>query len=144
MTPSECLFFVHLYFACKSYLNTKTKNELDKALDLNMTWLPDFKDLPRTAASDKVLRNKAFNIAANLKYDGYQRDLASMVHKFFDKKSARANTSGGTIKIGFLSIQPPSDSDKELHKPVIEKFEKRKVYSSFRITFGMVSYQICN
>ena len=47
----------------------------------------DFKDLARRTASDKVLRDKAFNIAKNPKYDGYQRGLASMVYKF-DKKSA--------------------------------------------------------
>ena len=45
-----------------------------------------FKDLAKRTASDKVLRDKAFNIAKNLKYDGYQRGLASMVYKFFDKK----------------------------------------------------------
>ena len=49
----------------------------------------DFKDLARRRASDKVLRDKAFNIAKNPKYDGYQRGLASMVYKFFDKKSLR-------------------------------------------------------
>ena len=48
----------------------------------------DFKDLAKRIASDKVLRNKAFNIAKNLRYDGYQRGLAFMVYKCFDKKSA--------------------------------------------------------
>ena len=48
----------------------------------------DFKDLAKITASDKVLRDKVFNIAKNHKYDGYQRGLASMVYKFFDKKSA--------------------------------------------------------
>ena len=47
----------------------------------------DFKELARRTASDKVLRDKAFHIAKNPKYDGYQRGLASMVYKFFDKKS---------------------------------------------------------
>ena len=47
----------------------------------------DFKDLKRRAASDTILRDKAFNIAKNPKYDGYQRELASMVYKIFDKKS---------------------------------------------------------
>ena len=47
----------------------------------------DFKDLKRRTASGKVLRDKAFNIAKNAKYDRYQRGLASMVYKFFDKKS---------------------------------------------------------
>ena len=46
----------------------------------------DFKDLARRTSSDKLLSNKAFNIAKNPKYDGYQRDLASMIYKFFDKK----------------------------------------------------------
>ena len=48
----------------------------------------DFKDLTRRTASDKILCNKAFNIAKNPKYDGYQRGLASMVYKFFDKKTS--------------------------------------------------------
>ena len=47
----------------------------------------DFKDLARRTTSDKVLRDKAFNIAINSKYDGYQRGLASIVYKFFDKNS---------------------------------------------------------
>ena len=47
----------------------------------------DFKDLGRRTASDKVLRDKAFNIAKNPKYDGYQRGPASMVYSIFDKKS---------------------------------------------------------
>ena len=53
----------------------------------------DFKDLTRRTASDKILRDKAFNLAKNSKYDGYQRGLASIVYKFFDKKS-----SGSSIK----------------------------------------------
>ena len=47
----------------------------------------------RRAASDKILRGKAFNIAKNPRYDGYQRGLASMVYKIFDKE-----TSGSDIK----------------------------------------------
>ena len=64
------------------------KNELDKACFQHDMAYGDFKDLARRAASDKVLRDKAFSIAKNSKYDGYQRGLASMVYKFFDKKSA--------------------------------------------------------
>ena len=45
----------------------------------------DFKDLTRRTVCDKILCDKAFNIAKNQKYDGYQRSLASMVFKFFDK-----------------------------------------------------------
>ena len=62
------------------------KNELDKACFQHDMAYGDFKELKRRTASDKVLRDKAFNIAKNPKYDGYQRGLASMVYKFFDKK----------------------------------------------------------
>ena len=55
------------------------KNELDKACFQHDMAYGDFKDLARRTASDKVLRDKAFNIAKNSKYDGYQRRLASMV-----------------------------------------------------------------
>ena len=48
----------------------------------------DFKDLAKGTASDKILRDKSFNIAKNLKCNGYQRGLAFMVYNFFDKKSA--------------------------------------------------------
>ena len=74
----------------------------------------DFKDLKRRAGSDKVLKDKAFNIAKNPKYDGYQRGLASMVYNFFDKKS-----TGSGVNI-------PSEFNKqlaeELHKSIIRKF----------------------
>ena len=45
------------------------------------------KDLKKTTQSDIVLKNKALKIASNPKYNGYERGLASMVYKFFDKKS---------------------------------------------------------
>ena len=47
----------------------------------------DFKDLSRKTTFDKVLHDKAFNIAKNPKYDGYQRGPVSMVYKVFDKKA---------------------------------------------------------
>ena len=46
-----------------------------------------FKDLTRRRASDKILHSKAFNIAKNPKYNGYQRGLASMLYKFFDQNT---------------------------------------------------------
>ena len=67
--------------------------------------------------------DKAFNIAKNTKYDGYQRSLASMVYKYFDKK-----TSGGAIKNENMSNKELAE---ELHKPVIRKLNERKVHSSF-------------
>ena len=48
----------------------------------------DFKDLPRRTAAAKVLRDKAFSIAKSPRYDGYQSGLASMIYKYFDKKTA--------------------------------------------------------
>ena len=74
----------------------------------------DFKDLKRRTACDKILRDKAFNIAKNPKYDGYQRGLVSMVYKYFDKKSTG---SGINIPLEFNEQLP-----KELHKPIIRKF----------------------
>ena len=52
----------------------------------------DFKDLPRKTASDNALRGKAFEIAKDPKYDGYQRGLASMVYKLLDKKCRKTVT----------------------------------------------------
>ena len=61
------------------------KNELDNACFQHDVAYGNFKDLKRRTASDKVLRDKAFDIAKNPKYDGYQLGLASMVYKFFHK-----------------------------------------------------------
>ena len=83
----------------------------------------DFKYLARRTASDNVLRDKAFNIAKNPKNDGYQRGLASMVCKFFDKRSAGSSVNTHTNN-GKLA--------EELHKPIIKKFLKRTVYSRFK------------
>ena len=80
----------------------------------------DFKDLPRRTAADKVLWVKAFNIARNPSYDGYQYTLASMVHKFFDKKS-----SGSRVKSEIMSSQELTE---ELDKPIIRKFETLEEY----------------
>ena len=84
----------------------------------------DFKDLARRAASDKVLKDIAFNIAKNPKYDGYQRGLAFMVYKLFDKKQ---KGSGVNIPLKFNE-----QLAEELFKPIIRKFKKRTVYSGFK------------
>ena len=73
------------------------QNELDKACFQHYMAYGDFKDLTRGTASDKILRDKAFNIATNPKCDRYQCGLASMVYKFFDK------TFGSGIKNGNIS-----------------------------------------
>ena len=63
-----------------------TKYKLDKACFQHDMAYGDVKDLAKRKASNKVLRDKTFNIAENLKYDGYQKGLAYMVYKLFDKK----------------------------------------------------------
>ena len=64
------------------------KNKLDKACFAHDAAYSDSKGLTKRTVADKILRNRAFNIAKDQKYDEYQRGLASMVYKFFDKKSA--------------------------------------------------------
>ena len=81
------------------------------------------KDLVKRTQSDKALRDKAFIIASDPKYDGQQRGLASLVYKFFDKKSSRSGITTNEFNYQLAN---------ELHKPVIKRFKKRKVYSSFK------------
>ena len=93
----------------------------------------DFKDLARRTASDKVLRDKTFNIAKNSKYDRYQRGLASMVYKFFDKKWASlADKSAAGSGVASNEIKQNLQLAEELHKPVIRNFKKRTVYPEFK------------
>ena len=92
------------------------KNELDKACFQHDMAYGDFKDLKRRTASDKILRDKTFNIAKNPKYDGYQRGLASMVYKFFDKKSTGIGVN--THENNERSL----DLAEELHEPIIRKY----------------------
>ena len=73
------------------------------------------------------MRNKAFKIASDQKYDGYQRGLASMVYKCFDKKS-----QGSSRSLQVATNNENIQLHEELHKPIIRKFKKRKVYSSFK------------
>ena len=80
------------------------------------------KDLARGTESDKVLRDKAFEIATSPKYDGYQRGLASIVYKFFDKKYSESG----------IATEPNYQLENKLHIQIIKKFKRRKVYSSFR------------
>ena len=96
------------------------RNELDKACFQQDSAYADNKDLINRTEADKVLRDKAYDIASNPEYDGYQRELASMVYKFFDKKSMGSGINSSLILAD------------ELHKPVIKKINKRKVYSQLK------------
>ena len=97
------------------------RNELDKACFQHYMAYGKSKDLAKTQ-SDKILRDKAFKIANDPKYDGYQRGLASMVYKFFDKTS-----SGSGVE-----TEPNYQLSNELYCQIIGKFKRRKVYSLFR------------
>ena len=97
------------------------KNELDKPCFQHDMAYGDFKDLKRRTASDKTLRDKAFNIAKNPKHDGYQRGLAFMVYKFFDKKSAGAGVNVHANNERPLDLATKKLAE-ELHKPIIRNF----------------------
>ena len=98
-------------------------NELDKACFTHDATYSDSKDLTKRTVADKILKNKAFDVAKDSKYDGYQSGLASMVDKFFDSK-----VSGSGPK-----LMPENEQlANELYNPIIRKFEKRKVYSAFK------------
>ena len=102
------------------------RNELDKACFQHDSAYADSKYLVSRTQADKILRDKAYNIASNPSYDGYQRGLASMVYTFFNKKSALLadkSTMGGNLNLELAN---------ELHKPIIRKLNKRKVYSSYK------------
>ena len=93
------------------------KNELDKACFQHDMAYGGFKDLKRRAFSDKVLGDKAFDLAKNPKYDGYQRGLASMVYKFFDKKSKGSGVN--------IEMKHNEQLAEELHKPIIRNLKKK-------------------
>ena len=82
----------------------------------NMIWLMEILKIQQ---EDKVLRDKAFNIANSPKYDGYQRGLASMIYMFFDKKSTGSGVNNG--------IKPNIQLTSELHRPIIRNLKKRTV-----------------
>ena len=135
------------YSACESFTKNKERikkfketgdtkyiyrNELDKACFQHDMAYGDLKNLAKRTASDKVLRDKAFNVAKNPKYDGYQRGLASMVFKFFDKKSASGiGITTLAYNQHYLDLTTQQLA-KELHKPIFKKYKKRTAYSGFK------------
>ena len=109
-------------------INLLYRNALDKACLKHDAAYAKYKDVKNRLIADDKLQNSAYNIASNPKYDGYQRDLASMVYKFFNSKVAPRNTKTISVK----GIKSNKILAEELHKPVIRKFNKRKVYSQFK------------
>ena len=124
------------------------KNELDKACFVHDAAYSDSKDLTKRTVADKILKNKAFDIAKDPKYDGYQRGLASMVYKFFDSKVASPDKKsvGSGAKHVNTKITPRNEQlADELHKPIIRKLKKKREYiQHLKIMFGVLIYQIYN
>ena len=104
------------------------KNELDKACFQHDMAYGKSKDLIKRTQSDKVLKDKAFKIANNPNYDGYQKGLASMVYKFFDKKSK----GSGMID------EPNYQLANELHNQLLENLKKEKFIHYLEIIFGVL------
>ena len=100
------------------------RNELDKACFQHNSAYADHKDLINRTEADKVLRDKVYDIASNPEYDGYQRGLASMVYKFFDKKS----TGSGIASSSILAD--------ELHKLLLKNLIKEKYIHNLKIIYG--------
>ena len=97
-----------------------------------MTWLMGILNITRRTAFDKILCDKAFSIAKYLKYDGYQRRLASMVYKFFNKKGC-----GGATRISNKSaIENKNISNKKIvegwHILIIKKIQEKKSTITFK------------
>ena len=63
------------------------RNELDKDYFVDDAAYSESKDLAKSTISEKILKDRAYEIAINHGYHGYQRALASKVYKFFDKKT---------------------------------------------------------
>ena len=122
------------YNACGSFTKNKEriqetgdisyiyKNELEKTCFQHDMAYGDFEDLKRRTASDKVLRDKAFNIAKNLKYDGYQRGIASMFYKSFDKRSALLTSKSASSGDVNTEVKHTKQLAEELYKPIIRNF----------------------
>ena len=109
-------------------MNYIYKKDLDQACFAHDAAYSDSKYLTKRTVADKILRNRAFNIGKDPKYDGYQRRLASMVYTFFDKKS-----KGNGVKHVNSKLTPQNQQlAEELHKPIIKKFEIRKVHTAFK------------
>ena len=97
------------------------KNKLDKACFAHDAACSDSKYVAKRTISDRILKDKANEIAINPRYDGYRRRLASTVYKFFDKKTG-------------LVAKPSVKEEvaQKVHRPVTNKFKRKKVYARLK------------
>ena len=126
-TCSACAPFTRNKERIENFMQTGNtdftyKNELDKACFQHEVAYGKLKDLTRRTQSENFLRDEAFKITSDLECDGYQRRLASMVYKIFDKKSSGSG----------VDPEPNYQLANKLYRQIIRTFKRRKVYSSFR------------
>ena len=114
-------------FTETSYLKHIYKNELDKACFAHDAAYSDSKYLAKRLISDMVLEDKFYKIAVNLKYDGSNRGLSSLVYKFFDEKA-----ESGVIATSKVGDSANEELAQELHKLVVKNFKRKKVYARFK------------
>ena len=103
------------------------RNELDKVSCAHDTAYSGSKDLAKRTISDMILKYRTYKISRTRGYDEYQEALASKVYKLFDKK-----TGSGAVETSRAEVSVNEQLAEELHKPVIKKFKKRKVYARFK------------
>ena len=134
-THSACRPFTKNKDKIQKFKETGNRNyiykyELDKPCFQHDMTYEDFKDLAKRTASDRVLRDKAFNIAKTPKYDGYQRGFASMVYKFFGKNSKENGVN--------IEVKHNEQLAEELHKPIIRTFRKQQFILDLKKIFGVL------
>ena len=105
----------HLLNIVKEFKNLGNKIYVDKGCFAHDAAYSDSKNLAKRTISDKILKDRSYEIAINSKYDGYQRALASMVNKFFDKKTGTRLSKNEKLS-------------EELHELVIKKKQKKKSF----------------
>ena len=133
-TYSTCGPFTKIKERIEKFMQTGNtnfiyRNELDKACFQHDMAYGLIKNLVKRTQSDNILKDKAFKIAIDPNYDGYQKGLASMAYKFFDKKSTSLNKSaslnkfskGSGIANKFANEQNYQLAN-QLHKSIIKKF----------------------
>ena len=100
------------------------KNRLDAACFQHEPAYNKYKDSVNRTQSDIVLKNKAYKIAVDPKYNGYERSLAAMVYKCFNEKSKGSGIESGN------RFPENKQLAEELHRQIIRNFQRRKLYSS--------------
>ena len=105
------------------------KNKLDAACFQHDSAYNKCKDSVNRKQSDIVLKNKALKIAIDPKVNGYQRSLETMIYKFFNKRMRGSGLENKQLA-------------EELHQPIIKHFKRKKVYSSFKTIYGVLTWLI--